>query len=119
MMTSGSDSVARASASPSTSRPSASVFSTSTVEPPYMVSTSPGRVALPESMFSAIGAKAVTRTGSSSSATASVAATTAAAPAMSHFIVAMPLLVLIDRPPESNVMPFPTRARWVVAPRGV
>jgi hypothetical protein len=39
-------------------------------------------------MFSAIGAKAVTFTGSPSSAIANVACTTAAAPAMSDFIVA-------------------------------
>ena len=38
-------------------------------------------------MFSAMQAKAVTLTGSSSSAIATVAATTAAAPAMSSFIV--------------------------------
>ena len=36
-----------------TRRPSASVFSTSTVLPFFIVSTSPGRVARPEGMFSA------------------------------------------------------------------
>ena len=87
--TSGSDSVARTRPSASTSRPSASVLSTSTVRPPYIVSTSPGRVEAPETMFSAIGTTVVTRTGSPSSAIANVAATTAAAPAMSHFIVVM------------------------------
>ena len=46
-----------------TSRPSASVLRTSTVLPPYMVRTSPGRVALPDGMFSARQAYAVTRTG--------------------------------------------------------
>ena len=56
-ITSGFCSVARTSASASTRRPSASVLSTSTVLPPYIVSTSPGRVAEPETMFSAIGAK--------------------------------------------------------------
>ena len=55
-ITSGFFSVASTSASPSTSRPSASVLSTSTVVPPYIVSTSPGRTAEPETMFSAIGA---------------------------------------------------------------
>ena len=61
-------------------------------------------------MFSARQAYVVTRTGSPSSAIANVAALTAAAPDMSHFIVAIALLGLIDRPPESNVMPLPTRA---------
>ncbi len=89
-ITSGSSSVARTSASARTSRPSASVLSTSTVLPPYIVRTSPGRVASPETMFSAIGAHGVTATGSPRSAIARVAATTAAAPAMSHFIVVMP-----------------------------
>ena len=41
-------------------------------------------------MFSAIGAYVVTLTGSPSAAIASVAWTTAAAPAMSHFMVFMP-----------------------------
>ena len=36
---------------------------------------------------------------------------TAAAPAMSSFIVSMPAAGLIDRPPESKVIPLPTRAR--------
>ena len=98
---SGFDSVASTRASASTSRPSASVFSTSTVEPPYIVRTSPGRVASPETMFSAIGTKVVTRTGSPSSAIAKVAATTAAAPAMSHFIVRMLVPGLMVSPPES------------------
>ena len=35
---------------------------------------------------------------------------TVAAPAMSHFIVSIFSLVLIDRPPLSNVTPLPTRA---------
>ncbi len=45
----------RASTSASTSRPSASVFSTSTVLPPKIVITSDGRCAFPPGMFSAIG----------------------------------------------------------------
>ena len=49
---------------------------------------------------------------------ANVAATTAAAPAMSHFIVVMLPAGLMLRPPESKVMPLPTRARCVVAPLG-
>ena len=117
-MTSGSTSVARTSASARTSRPSASVFITSTVRPPYIVSTSPGRVAEPDTMFSAIGTNVLTLTGSSSAAIARVACTTAAAPAMSDFMSVMLWAGLIDSPPESKVMPLPTSARWVLAPRG-
>ncbi len=94
------------------------MLSTSTVVPPYIVSTSPGRVALPETMFSAIGANVVTLIGSPRAAIANVAWITAAAPAMSHFIVPMPCAGLIDRPPESNVMPLPTRAMWALASLG-
>ena len=105
--------------SASTSRPSASVLSTSTVLPPYIVSTSPGRVALPDGMFSARQAYAVTRTGRPSSAIAKVAAATAAAPDMSHFIVTIELAGLIDKPPESKVMPLPTRAMWATGLAGL
>ena len=69
-------------------------------------------------MFSAIGTKVETLIGSPSSAIASVACTTAAAPAMSLFISFMLAAGLMVRPPESKVMPLPTRARWVFAPRG-
>ncbi len=117
-MTSGFCSVARTSASARISRPSASVFWTSTVRPPYIVRTSPGLVASPDSMFSAIGAKVETFSGRPSCAIAKVACTTAAAPAMSHFIVPMLLAGLMLSPPESKVMPLPTRARWATAPRG-
>ncbi len=41
---------------------------------------------------------------------ARTAPATAAAPAMSHFIVSMPFAGLMQRPPESNVMPLPTKA---------
>ena len=54
--TSGSCSLAIWSASPSSIRPSASVLAISTVVPPYIVTTSPGRIEVPETMFSAIGA---------------------------------------------------------------
>ena len=110
-MRSGSTSVARTSASPRTRRPSASVLKISTVVPPYIRRTSPGRVAEPESMFSAIGTKVETLTGRSRRAMASVAWTTAAAPAMSDFISCIEPAGLMLRPPESKVMPLPTRAR--------
>ena len=56
MMASGSSSAANASASARISRPSASVLVISTVLPSNIVSTSPGRMAAPDGMFSAIGA---------------------------------------------------------------
>ena len=82
-------------------RPSASVLAISTVCPSYMRTTSPGRIAVPDGMFSANGAQATTSMGRSSCAIAWIAATTAAAPAMSNFIVAMVLPGLIVSPPES------------------
>ena len=82
-------------------RPSASVLVTSTVLPERIVSTSPGRIAVPDGMFSAIGAYVVTVIGSSSAATAKVAAMTEAAPPMSYFIVAIELPGLMLSPPES------------------
>ena len=56
MIASGASSAAIAIASARISRPSASVLVTSTVLPLNIVSTSPGRIAEPETMFSAIGA---------------------------------------------------------------
>jgi hypothetical protein len=61
-------------------------------------------------MFSASASQPVTLTGSSSAAAARTVCSTAAAPAMSLFIDSMPLAGLIERPPESNVMPLPTSA---------
>ena len=83
-----------------------------------MVSTSPGRTALPETMFSAIGTNVLTLIGSPRLAITYVACTTAAAPAMSDFISFMLAAGLMVRPPESNVMPLPTSARWCFAPLG-
>ncbi len=100
-MTSGSSRTAIVSASASTSLPSASVLSTSTVLPDKMVRTSPGRIAEPLIMFSASGRYAVTVTGTCSSATDRMAATTAAAPAMSFFCVLIEEPGLIVSPPES------------------
>ena len=50
---------------------------------------------------------------------ANVAAATAAAPDMSHFMVTIALLGLIDRPPESNVIPLPTRAMCATGREGL
>ena len=82
--------------------------------------TSPGRYALPEGMFLAIGSQPVTATSGLRAAIASMVAATAAAPAMSEVISHMPCDGLMDTPPVSNVMPLPTsaiRARGV--PEGV
>ena len=49
-------------------------------------------------------------------------AMTAPPPLMSRFIVSMPSLGLMSRPPVSKVMPLPTRTTVgmrLVAPRGV
>ena len=116
--TSGSSCTARDSASPSSIRPSASVLAISTVVPPYIVMTSPGRIEVPDTMFSAIGANAVTLTGRPSRAMARVAAMTLAAPAMSPFMLTMLEAGLMVRPPESKVTPLPTSARCVAAPLG-
>ena len=118
MTTSGSSSTASDSASPSSIRPSASVLAISTVDPLCIVMTSPGRVEVAETMFSAIGAKVVTLTGSPRRAIASVAATTLAAPAMSPFMLTMLDEGLIVRPPESKVTPLPTSARCATASLG-
>jgi hypothetical protein len=92
------------------SRPSASVLSTSTVVPLRMVTTSPGLMARPLGMFSVSGSSPTTRTGASSARRADMAASTAAAPDMSVFMVIIPSAVLMDSPPESNVTPLPTSA---------
>jgi hypothetical protein len=80
-----------------------------------MVSTSEGRWAAPDGMFSAIGAQPVTFTASLSSAIATTAASTAAAPPMSDFIQSIAAAGFSDRPPESKVIPLPTSARLRLA----
>ncbi len=101
MTRSGSSSSASDSASARISRPSASVLVISMVFPERLVSTSPGRMARPDGMFSTIGAYVVTLTGRPRSAMAKVAARTAAAPPMSNFIVAIEAPDLRLSPPES------------------
>ena len=66
-------------------------------------------------MFSAVGAYPTTLTTGFSAATACTVAITAAAPPMSDFIHSIAAAGLIDRPPESNVMPLPTSATVRVA----
>ncbi len=116
MITFGFFSARYASASASTSRPSASVFNTSDVVPPRCVNTSPGFVAEPLGMFSDDGIAAITLIFGFRSAITFIVARIDAAPPMSHFIVSMPLASLIDRPPESNAMPLPVSAMGVAVP---
>ena len=71
---------------------------------------SPGRVARPPGMFSAIGTMPRTRRGTPSAPIARIAPTTAAPPAMSLFIHSMPAAGLIEIPPVSKVTPLPTSA---------
>ena len=101
--------------SPRIRRPSASVLITSTVLPDALVSTSPGRIALPPGMFSAVGTMPMTRIGAFSSAIARIAQATAAPPAMSSFICSIFSAGLIEMPPVSKVMPLPTRPSTGVA----
>ncbi|MNI62646.1 hypothetical protein D3C73_1179760 [compost metagenome] len=61
-------------------------------------------------MFSARAATATTSTGAPALARARTAPTTLAAPDMSIFILPMPEPDFSDRPPESKVMPLPSRA---------
>jgi basic membrane protein A len=98
-------------ASPRISRPSASVLITSTVLPSALRRMSPGLIARPPGMFSAIGTTPTTRIGAPSVASARIAQATAAPPAMSSFMRSMPSAGLIEIPPVSNVMPLPIRPR--------
>ena len=90
------------------------------VRPPYWVSTSPGRSALPPIAFSAAGTSPVTRNGQPIRPSAASTAITTAPPVMSRFMVDMASPGLIDRPPLSKVMPLPTRTTRgaLRAPRG-
>ena len=70
---------------------------------------SPGLRALPPGRFSDAAMIPTVRTGRSSRATACIAPKTAAAPDISNFMSHMPSEPLMEMPPESNVMPLPTR----------
>ena len=99
------------SASASTRRPSASVFSISIVFPPYEVTTSPGRCAVPLGIFSLAAIRPTTCKSGLNPPIACMAPSTAAAPAISSFIVSIPPLLFRDKPPLSNVIPLPTKTR--------
>ena len=84
------------------------MFVISIVLPLAAVRMSPGRMLRPLGMFSAAATTAIARTGISSSASAPIPATTAAAPAMSPFMSSMCVAGFSEMPPESNVIPLPT-----------
>ena len=109
-MASADSSPARTIASAMTSRPSASVF----MHLDRLAAAHRQHVGRPDracryGMFSAIATQPTTLIGSLSWAAARSVAMTAAAPPMSAFIHSIAVGGLSDRPPESNVMPLPTR----------
>ena len=112
---SGLASLAKESASASMSRPSASVFITSIVLPFLIFNTSPGLDASPPSMLSVMGKYPLTLILGAKEESADIAPITAAAPPMSVFISDMPCHGLIESPPESKVIPLPTRAKVAFA----
>ncbi len=98
------------SASPSTRRPSASVLSTSMVWPDMEVTMSPGRCALPSTLFSTQPMMPTTLALALRPASACIRPRTAAAPPMSPFMSSMPAAGFIELPPVSKVTPLPTKA---------
>ena len=77
------------------------------------------KIAEPLGMFSANGIAAITLIFGFSRARARITAIVAAAPDMSSFIVSIHSACLIERPPESNVMPFPVIAYGFAEPAPV
>ena len=106
-------------ASASVRRPSASVFSISIVFPFMAVTMSPGFDALPDGMFSVAAMSPCTSAFGARSGSTAKRPRTAAAPAMSHFMVSMWLDGLSDKPPESKVMPLPMMAIFLSLGFGV
>ena len=83
------------------------------------ICTSPGFCALPEGIFSVAHTMPMTFTFGFSSAIARMAPIMVAPPAMSYFIFSMPSAGLIEMPPVSKVIPFPTRPRdWFLGRTG-
>ena len=76
--------------------------------PDMLVTMSPGLVAAPPGMFSQAGTSPITFSFSPSSAAARKVPSTLAAPHMSNFISSISAEGLMEMPPVSNVMPFPT-----------
>ena len=110
MISSALSSIALVSASASTNRPSASVLSISTVMPLRLLMISPGRMALPDMLFSAAATSICKRTGKCAAMISSASANACAAPPISFFIKRMPVEGLISSPPVSKVIPLPTIA---------
>ena len=107
------------STSPSTRRPSASVFKFSTVIPDSDVTTSPGLIELPSGMFSTRPTIPTTLREISCEAMACIAPTTAPEPPISYFISPIPADGLIEIPPVSNVTPLPTSASGFSSPPSI
>ncbi len=78
---------------------------------------SPGLSAVPQGMFSVAGSTAIRSIGTSSSAIAAIASSTAAPPDMSIFISCIPAEGLIEMPPVSKVTDLPTRPSFSPSPR--
>ena len=74
-----------------------------------LLTISPGNVAVLLGRFSQAGTITDKFTGRFISAIAMIVPITVAAPHMSYFISSIAALGLIDIPPVSNVIPFPTR----------
>ena len=70
--------------------------------------TSSGRKALPDTLFSTAGTSSRSRTGSLAAITIDATAITVAAPPMSFFMLSMPDAGLRSRPPVSKHTPLPT-----------
>ena len=117
MIWSGFSSSANASASASTSRPSASVLLISTVSPLREVRMSPGRNALPDTAFSTAGISTRSCTCRPVAMIICAKPSTAAAPPMSFFIKPMEAPGLRFSPPVSKHTPLPTSvSRGPVSP---
>ena len=86
------------------------MLTTSIVTPDIEVTTSPGRWAVLDGMFSVNPSTPTTFALALRPASAFMAPNTAAAPAMSHFICSMPAGGLRESPPESKHTPLPTSA---------
>ena len=76
--------------------------------PDIAICTSPGFCAFPEGIFSVAHTIPITLTFGFNSAIARIAPIMVAPPAMSYFIFSMPSAGLMEMPPVSNVIPFPT-----------
>ena len=80
------------------------------VLPAFEVKMSPGRMALPEGMFSTAGMIPTRLIGRLSSEAANRVPSTAAPPAISIFISSIFSAGLREMPPASKTTPLPTRA---------